>query len=127
MIEGSADAFFSYFLDAWSRDPTAIPAEARSEYLRASRNAVASIVADYRASAGVDLAHDRADREAGRRLAMPVTVVQQDWGAALGYDAAGIWRRWAEDLEHLTLDLGHFMAEEAPAQVTTVLRELLER
>jgi haloacetate dehalogenase len=127
MIEGSADAFFSYFLDAWSRDPTAFPAEVRSEYLRASRNAVASIVADYRASAGVDLAHDRADRDAGRRLAMPVTVVQQDWGAALGYDAAGIWKRWAGDLEHLTLDLGHFMAEEAPAQVTTVLRELLER
>jgi hypothetical protein len=23
---------------------------------------------------------------------MPVTVVQQDWGAALGYEAVGRWR-----------------------------------
>lgn len=31
--------------------------------------------------------HAQADRVAGRVLAMRVIVVQQDWGAALGYDA----------------------------------------
>lgn len=49
---------------------------------------MASIVADYRASAGIDMAHDRADRDSGRTLEMPVTVMQQDGGAALGYDSA---------------------------------------
>jgi len=127
MIEGSADAFFGFFLDAWSRDPGAIPPEIRAAYLRASRDAVPSIVADYRASAGIDLEHDRADRAAGRALTMPVTVVQQDWGAALGYDAAALWTPWASDLEHLTLDLGHFMAEEAPAEIVEILRRLLSR
>ncbi|MEU5829669.1 alpha/beta fold hydrolase [Micromonospora tulbaghiae] len=127
MIAGSADAFFGHFLDAWAGDPAAMPAEVRAEYLRASREAVDSIVADYRASAGIDVAHDRADRDAGRRLAMPVTVIQQDWGAALGYDAAAVWRAWAPDLEHRTTTAGHFMAEEAPGEIAEALRALLKR
>jgi haloacetate dehalogenase len=127
MISGSADAFFGHFLDVWARRPEAIPGDVRAEYLRASREAVPSIVADYRASAGIDIEHDQADRAAGRVLAMPVTVVQQDWGAALGFDAAGLWRPWAPDLSHHTVDSGHFMAEEAPEHITALLRQLVAR
>ncbi|WFF05163.1 alpha/beta hydrolase [Micromonospora sp. WMMD1076] len=127
MIAASADAFFGHFLDVWAGDPAAMPADVRAEYLRASREAVDSIVADYRASAGIDVTHDRADRDAGRRLAMPVTVIQQDWGAALGYDAAAVWRAWAPDLEHRTTTAGHFMAEEAPGEISEALRALLKR
>jgi pimeloyl-ACP methyl ester carboxylesterase len=129
MIASTADQFFAYFLDAWSSPgaPEAFDGEVRAEYLRASRRAVPSIVADYRASAGVDVEHDRADRAAGRVLTMPVTVVQQDWGAALGYDAAGLWRAWAPDLDHRTTRAGHFMAESAPAEIESALRALLAR
>jgi len=127
MIRGSADAFFGSFLDAWTRDPAAVPADVRAHYLEASRDAVDSIVADYRATATVDVVHDQASLDAGDRLAMPVTVVQQDWGAQLGYDAAGVWRRWAPDLEHLTTTAGHFMAEEAPDDVAAVVRALGRR
>ncbi|WP_341716796.1 alpha/beta hydrolase [Micromonospora sp. FIMYZ51] len=127
MISASADAFFGYFLDVWAQHPQAIPAQVRAEYLRASRAAVPSIVADYRASAGIDIDHDRADRAAGRQLSMPVTVVQQDWGAALGYDATALWHNWAADLEHRTTSAGHFMAEEAPDEISTVLRTLMVR
>lgn len=127
MIEATADTFFASFLDGWVADPDAIPPEYRAEYLRASRNAVPSIVADYRASAGIDLTHDRQDRDAGSALAMPVTVIQQNWGAALGYDAAGVSRLWATDLDHRTLNAGHFMAEEAPEAIITARRELLTR
>ncbi len=127
MIARSADAFFGSFLDAWARDPAAIPAPVRSAYLRASAEAVTSIVADYRASAGIDVAHDQADQDAGSQLAMPVTVVQQDWGARLGYDAGAVWRAWAPDLDHRLTGAGHFMAEEAPEEITGVIRELLLR
>jgi haloacetate dehalogenase len=84
-------------------------------------------VADYRASAGIDVAHDQADRDAGTLLTMPVTVLQQDWGAALGFDAAALWRAWAPDLVHTTVSYGHFMAEEAPADIAKVVRDLLAR
>jgi haloacetate dehalogenase len=127
MISASADAFFGHLLDGWVRDPAAIPADVRAAYLKASREAVPSIVADCRASAGVDLEHDRADREAGNVLRMPVSVLQQDWGAALGFDAAELWRAWAPDLRHSTVTCGHFMAEEAPAEVVKALRALVDR
>jgi pimeloyl-ACP methyl ester carboxylesterase len=127
LIGAAPDAFFGHFLDIWTRQPDAIPAEVRAAYLKASRAAVPSIVADYRATATVDIDHDRADRTAGNRLGMPVTVLQQDWGAALGYDAAAVWRAWAPDLRHTTVTCGHFMAEEAPAEIIKALRALLAR
>jgi pimeloyl-ACP methyl ester carboxylesterase len=127
MIGASSDAFFGYFLDAWSTGPDAIPADVRAEYLRACRDAVPSIVADYRATATVDIEHDRADLDAGNRLTMPVTVVQQDWGAQLGFDAAATWRPWATDLRHVTTRAGHFMAEEAPQDVAALILDLVKR
>lgn len=127
MIAASADAFFGHFLDLWAIDRQAIPPDVRKRYLDACRAAVPSIVADYRASAGVDVEHDRADRENGNRLRMPVTVLQQDWGAALGFDAAARWRAWAPDLVHESVPFGHFMAEEAPEAVVKAIRDLLLR
>ncbi|MFG2928394.1 alpha/beta fold hydrolase [Streptomyces achromogenes] len=127
MIANSADAYFGSFLDAWAADPAALPEAVRAEYLRASAAAVPSIIADYRASAGIDVTHDQADRDAGSQLAMPVTVVQQDWGARLGYDAAAVWRAWAPDLDHRLTRAGHFMAEEAPDDIAGAIRDLLRR
>jgi haloacetate dehalogenase len=127
MIHATADAFFGHFLDIWTHNPQAIPAEIRATYLAQSRAAVPSIVADYRASAGIDVEHDRADRDAGNQLRMPVTVLQQDWGAALGFDATALWNAWAPDLQHTTVSCGHFMAEEAPADVVKAIRDLLVR
>jgi haloacetate dehalogenase len=127
MISAAPDAFFGHFLDAWTQDAGAIGDDVRAEYLRASREAVTSIVADYRATAGVDVEDDIADQQAGHVLGMPVSVLQQDWGSALGYDAAALWRSWAPDLNHSTVSCGHFMAEEAPADVVKALRALLAR
>ncbi|MEU4542981.1 alpha/beta fold hydrolase [Nonomuraea dietziae] len=127
LIAAAPDLFFGHFLDLWTRDPDAIPPDVRATYLKASREAIPSIVADYRASATVDKAHDEADRAAGNRLGMPVTVLQQDWGDVLPYDAVGLWREWAADLEHRTITTGHFVAEESPETVTTALRALLDR
>ncbi|MET9290683.1 alpha/beta fold hydrolase [Streptomyces sp. NPDC003077] len=125
MIAAAPDAFFGHFLDLWANDPEAIPADIRAAYLAACRDAVPSIVADYRASAGIDVEHDRADQDAGNRLRMPVAVLQQDWGAALGYDATALWRAWAPDLRHTTVTAGHFMAEEVPSDIAKTLRELI--
>ncbi len=127
MITATADAFFASFLDGWGADAEAIPADVRDHYLRSSAAAVPSIVADYRASAGIDLEHDRADRQAGRTLPMPVTAVQQDWGTQLGFDAAALWRAWCDDLDHRTLAAGHFMAEQAPGAIVEIIEQLLAR
>ncbi|MFG2739792.1 alpha/beta fold hydrolase [Streptomyces chartreusis] len=124
MIGAAPDDFFGHFLDIWTTDRAAVPDDVRAAYLAACREAVPSIVADYRASAGIDIEHDR---DAGSTLRMPVSVLQQDWGAALGFDAAGLWRTWAPDLRHATVTCGHFMAEEAPDDIAKALRDLLAR
>lgn len=127
MIAASADTFFDHFLTLWAKDSEAIPADVRAAYLDACRAAVPSIVADYRASATIDVTHDQEDLAAGNKLRMPTTVIQQDWGAALGFDAQALWRAWSTDLDHQTTSAGHFMAEESPAEITTAIRDLLKR
>jgi pimeloyl-ACP methyl ester carboxylesterase len=118
LIGASPDLFFGHFLDAWTRDPAAIPPDVRAHYLAACRNSTPSIVDDYRASATIDVEHDQRDKAAGRRLQMPVTVLQQDWG----FPGEELWRAWAPKLDHRTVTCGHFMAEEDPKLIAEVLR-----
>lgn len=59
MIANSAVAFFGSSRDVWARGAAAVPEPVRAAaYLRASAAAVPSIVAGYRASAGIDVTHD---------------------------------------------------------------------
>ncbi len=127
MIQSVSDEFFASFLDAWDPAGTTFTKEFRQHYVESSSLSVPSIVADYRASAGIDLDMDRADRAAGRQLAMPVGVISQDWGSQLGFDPTEIWGAWAPDLTYEPIDAGHFMAEESPARVADFIRRLLSR
>ena len=92
--------------------------EAMAEYERciAVAGSAAAMCEDYRASAGIDLEHDRADRAAGQRLAMPLRVL---WGAhgvvAACFDPLNLWREVAADVSGSALACGHYIAEEAPA------------
>ncbi|WP_443068848.1 hypothetical protein [Streptomyces sp. NBC_01361] len=52
-------------------------------------------------------------------------MLQQGWGTALGFDATALWSAWAENLRHTLVASGRFMADEAPAEVTKALRDLL--
>ena len=91
---------------------------ALAEYERCAQipGTAVSICEDYRASATIDLDHDRADRTAGHRLVQPLRVL---WGAhgAVGqcFDVLGLWRERASDVSGMSLPCGHYIAEEAPA------------
>jgi pimeloyl-ACP methyl ester carboxylesterase len=127
MIKAVAEEFFASFLDAWDTDGSTFSSEVRRHYIDSSVAAVDSIVADYRATAGIDLDMDRADRDAGRQLQMPVGVISQDWGAQLGFDPAAIWRAWAPEATYEPIEAGHFMAEEKPAEIAEFIRNLAAR
>ncbi|MBN9619299.1 MAG: alpha/beta hydrolase [Actinobacteria bacterium] len=127
MISAVGPEFFASFLDAWDTDGSSFTADEREYYVASSVAAVDSIVADYRATAGVDLDMDRADRARGVQLAMPVAVISQDWGSQLGFDAAALWRAWAPDLTYQATTAGHFMAEERPDEITDFVRTLAAR
>jgi haloacetate dehalogenase len=92
--------------------------EALAEYERCAAIAgtAQSICADYRASAGIDLQHDQADHDAGRKLAMPLRVLWGEHGAVgRNFDVPALWRAAASDFTGRSLPCGHYIAEEAPA------------
>ncbi|WP_370630171.1 alpha/beta fold hydrolase [Xenophilus sp. Marseille-Q4582] len=75
----------------------------------------AAICEDYRASAGIDLDHDRADIAAGRRLPQPLRVLWGEHGAVgRCFDVLALWRERALHLSGRSLPCGHYIAEEAP-------------
>ncbi|MEU8195134.1 alpha/beta hydrolase [Microbispora amethystogenes] len=127
MIRAVAPEFFGSFLDEWDPSGTTFTPEERAYYIDSSVAAIDSIVADYRATASIDLEMDRADRERGAQLAMPVGVISQDWGSQLGFDAASLWRAWAPDLTFQPTASGHFMAEENPDEIATFITTLATR
>jgi haloacetate dehalogenase len=91
--------------------------EALAEYQRciAKPGTASSICEDYRASASLDLEHDRADRAAGRRLAQPLRVLWGEQGAVgRCFDVPTLWREVADDFTGQALPCGHYIAEEAP-------------
>ena len=94
--------------------------EALAEYERCAAidGTARAICEDYRASATIDLDHDRADIAAGRRLDMPLRVL---WGkhGVVGrcFDVLALWRERARDVTGGTLACGHYIPEEAPAEL----------
>jgi haloacetate dehalogenase len=81
---------------------------------------------DYRAAAAIDLEHDRADREAGRRVRCPVLAL---WGAKgvieRCFRPLHEWRRVADDVRGRALPAGHYIPEEVPELLTEELEEFI--
>lgn len=79
---------------------------------------VAAMCNDYRASASVDLEHDRADRAAGRHIQCPVRALwARDGTVGRCFDALQEWRAVTEasiPVTGMPLYCGHFIAEEIP-------------
>jgi len=98
-------------------DPAAL-----AEYERCASipGTAASICEDYRASAGIDLAHDRADVAAGHCLAQPLHVLWGEHGAVgRCFDVLLLWRERANQVSGQALPCGHYIAEELPDRLIT--------
>ncbi len=95
--------------------PFTAPALAAYERAMALPGAAHGICEDYRAAAGIDLEHDRADRDAGRHLSTPTLVL---WGAHgvvhSCFQPLQEWQRVATQVQGEALPCGHYIAEEAP-------------
>lgn len=99
---------------------SAFASEAMAEYERCVRlpGTAHGLCEDYRASAGIDLEHDRADVAANARLRQSLRVL---WGGhgAVGqcFDVLALWRERALNVSGQALDCGHYIAEEAPGHL----------
>ena len=91
--------------------------EALAEYERCVQIAgtAHAICEDYRASATIDLTHDRADVAFGHKLVQPLKVLWGEYGAVgQCFDVLALWRDMAIQVSGSSLPCGHYIAEEAP-------------
>ena len=125
LIGNDPEFFVTHLLARWAGDVGRLSAQAVAAYVAQFRNpaTVAATCEDYRAGAFADWEDDRADRDAGRKLACPVLAL---WSRGyLGDKAsspAGLWRRWADNVSEVALDCGHFIPEEEPERTAAALR-----
>ncbi|MEZ7878933.1 MAG: alpha/beta hydrolase [Rhodospirillales bacterium] len=99
--------------------------DALYDYLRAAKNPemITGMCEDYRAAATIDMAHDRASRDAGDKINCPLLIL---WGSKgkIGqwYDPINIWSQYSQSsVQGSTVNSGHYLAEEAPSEVITQL------
>ncbi len=120
MIGANPLEYLHWKLGGWGAGNTQhIEPEAMAEYERcfARPAAIHAACEDYRASAGIDLEHDRASRAAGQRIACDTLVL---WGSRgvvhAQFDPMALWRaQCAAHLQGEAMDAGHFIPEERPA------------
>ncbi|AZF45249.1 Putative hydrolase or acyltransferase [Pseudomonas sp. R1-43-08] len=117
LIEADPELYLRSVMGSRSAGLKPFTAEAFGEYLRCLQlpGSARGICEDYRASAGIDLEHDRADIAAGNRLTPPLLVL---WGAdgTVGrcFDPLREWQQVATDVRGKALPCGHYIAEEVP-------------
>lgn len=130
MIGGNAQAYLHHKLGGWGAgglshiEPQALAAYERS-FCRPE--AIHTACEDYRASAGIDLEHDRASRARGEKIACDTLVL---WGARgvvqRLFKPQDLWQaQCAATVSGEAMPAGHFIPEELPAQTAEALRNFM--
>jgi haloacetate dehalogenase len=106
--------------------------EILEEYVSTYRDParIHGICEEYRAAATIDVEHDRADKEASRRIECPMLHLWAEDGPLDAFYAKeggplGIWRQWAPRAQGQPMKGGHFFPEENPDDTAVLVRQFL--
>lgn len=130
MIGGCAVDYLRHKLGGWGgRGIDFVEHQALADYEAGFCNeaGIHAACEDYRASAGIDLEHDRASRAAEQKIACELLLL---WGArgvvATLFDPMVLWRAQCSALlQGRAVAAGHFIPEELPAETAAALRDFL--
>jgi haloacetate dehalogenase len=126
LIGANPDYYLEHCLRSWGKDFSAFPEAVIGEYRRCFGDCttIAATCADYRASAGIDLEHDRSDLD--QQITCPTLVL---WGKKgvieRQYDVLSLWRERAIGVTGKAIDSGHFLPEEAPEETYRAIVDFL--
>ena len=126
MIGGCARDYLRAKLGGWGAGGVSyIEAQALQEYERnfCTPEAIHAACEDYRASAGIDLAHDQASRDAGHKVVCNTLVLWGERGVVHKlFDPMALWQaQCATTVQGQMLPAGHFIPEELPAETAAAL------
>lgn len=130
LIEADPSRYIRDLMGGRSAGLSPFDPRALREYERCAAlpGAAHGVCEDYRAAAGIDLEHDRADREAGKRLTIPLLVLWGEQGVVHRcFQPLQEWRRVALDVDGGPLPCGHYIAEEAPEALLARALPFLEQ
>ena len=138
MIGGNAKAYLHAKLGGWgSQGLGYIEPEALAEYERCFCNpkpnarglpaAIHCACEDYRASAGIDLAHDRESRAQGQKIACDTLVLWGERGVVNRlFQPLTLWQaQCAAQVSGQAMAAGHFIPEELPELTAQTLAEFM--
>ncbi len=126
MIGGNALAYLHHKLGGWGTGGMAhIEPAALAEYERSflKPETIHAVCEDYRASASIDLEHDRASRTAGQKIACNMRVLWGERGVVHRlFNPLTLWQaQCSGQVSGLALPAGHFIPEELPADTAAEL------
>ena len=127
MIGADPLGYLHWKLGGWGAGSTAhIEPEALAQYERCFSDpaTIHGACEDYRASAGIDLEHDRASRSAGQKIACDTLLLWGQRGVIQAlFDPMALWRaQCAGRVEGEAVPAGHYIPEERPAATAERLR-----
>ncbi|HXX10132.1 MAG TPA: alpha/beta hydrolase [Burkholderiales bacterium] len=126
MIGSAPGAFLRYMLRGWTFRAGAIEEAMVQEYVRAFTipGTIRAGLEDYRAAATRDIEDD--ERDLAMKVRCPVLVIWGEHGKMHTlFDVLGSWRDKALDVRGHPLPCGHFIPEEAAAELLADLRPFL--
>ena len=129
MIAGDALPYLHTKLGGWGGTGLSIfEPQALADYERCFTPAtIHTMCEDYRASAGIDLAHDRHSRERGEKVACDMLVLWGERGVVQRmFQPLALWQaQCAGTVSGQTLPCGHYMPEECPTEVAQLLGQFM--
>jgi haloacetate dehalogenase len=130
MLAADPKRFLRGFLAGLGNDASTFAPAAVAAYERcwATPEGLHASCEDYRASAGIDLVHDRASDAAGNRVRCPMLVLWGDRGVVGRlFDPLADWRAKCDaDVRGAALAAGHFIPEEVPDALLAALLPFLD-
>jgi haloacetate dehalogenase len=128
LILGHPDFYLTQKMASWTKSKTldAFDPRAMEHYLAPFRDPsrVHAMCEDYRAGAHADFDHDKADRDAGNKITIPMLVLWGDAGiAAAPATPLDTWKNLATNVSGAPIDSGHFLTEENPDATARALLE----
>ena len=117
LIEANPQQYLESVMGSRSAGLKPFTEAAFAEYLRCLRlpGTATGMCEDYRASAGIDLQHDKDDRANGVKVECPIRVLWGEQGViAKCFSPLDEWNRVATDVSGMALPCGHYIPEELP-------------
>ena len=128
LIRNNSDYFFQHLIDRWIGKGNKLSTHNLTEYKRHFRkeSVLRTMCEDYRAGILIDASNDLEDLRNGNKIICPTLIIwgeQESEGRKIGWISC--WKKWADNIEGIPINCGHFIMEEKPDETAEVILKFI--